>query len=158
MPSSLGLNLERTSECRACRQFTLPSMKVVLTLCYSALFSPVPAHTEREYLSRGSKKGLKSAKTALMVVRGNGLRPTDATSAAPSVLQSPSAEVKCHTESATRYEPTDEHAALTRALLAFSIPGTTATASVSQCLLAEEGAPPPPQAACAFHQGWRCDA
>lgn len=43
-------------ECRVCRQFTLRSMEVVLTLCFLAQFSPVRAHTERKYLYRGSKR------------------------------------------------------------------------------------------------------
>lgn len=76
MPSSLGLNLERTLERRACGQFTLRSMKVVLTLCYLACFH-LFLHTWRENIFPEAAKWLKSVKTSLMVVMGNGLKSTD---------------------------------------------------------------------------------
>lgn len=77
MPSSAGLLLERTSEHGDCRQFTLRSTKVVLTLCYLALLSPAPAHVEAKNLDRGRQRwpaGLRAARTTLM---GNGLRSAD---------------------------------------------------------------------------------
>jgi len=102
-------------------------MKVVLTLHFLVLFSPVPAHFEAEYLYRGSKK---SVKTPLTVVMGNGLRSTD-----PEWSPKPScrSEGVRHTASATRCSSTDGHAALTRAFLAFSI--LPPLLAVSQCLL-----------------------
>lgn len=95
MPSSLGLNLERTLERRACGQFTLRSMKVVLTLCYLACFH-LFLHTWRENIFPEAAKRAKVCQNFLNGGDGEWAKIYRHPSAAPSGLQSPSAEWMGH--------------------------------------------------------------